>query len=51
MTAMSEAPMTDSSHGELVAHEQTYASFIKLLKYGAVLCFGVAAAVVLILAY
>jgi hypothetical protein len=42
--------MADSSHVEIKAHEQTYDSFTKLLKYGAVACFIVAAVVVLILA-
>ncbi len=42
--------MADSSHVEIEAHEQTYGSFTKLLKYGAVACFLIAFIVVLIIA-
>lgn len=42
--------MADSSHVEMMAHQQTYGSFTKLLKYGAAACFIVAFAVILIIA-
>lgn len=42
--------MAESSGFEMNAHEETYGRFLKLLKYGAVLCFVVAAIVVLIIA-
>ncbi|UAK24954.1 aa3-type cytochrome c oxidase subunit IV [Sphingomonas nostoxanthinifaciens] len=34
---------------DLPAHEQTYARFIGLFKYGAIACFAIAAIVVLII--
>lgn len=42
--------MADGSSFEMNAHERTYGSFIKLLKYGAVACFLIAAIVVVIIA-
>jgi hypothetical protein len=42
--------MAESSHVEMNAHQQTYGSFVSLLKYGAVACFLVAFIVILIIA-
>lgn len=42
--------MADSSGFEMKAHEQTYVGFTKLLKYGAIASFLVAAIVVYLLA-
>ncbi len=43
--------MADSSHVEMTAHQQTYGSFIKLLKYGAGACVIVAFLVILIISH
>lgn len=43
--------MADSSHVEMTAHQQTYGSFIKLLKYGAAACVVVAFLVIFIIAH
>lgn len=43
--------MADSSHVEMTAHQHTYGSFIKLLKYGAAVCAVVAFVVILIISY
>lgn len=42
--------MADSSGFEMRAHESTYGSFLKLLKYGSIFCFFTAFVVVLIIA-
>jgi hypothetical protein len=42
--------MANSAGTHIKAHEQTYVSFIKLLKYGAVASFAVAAIVVILIA-
>jgi hypothetical protein len=42
--------MANSSGMQIKAHEQTYVGFIKLLKYGAVASFLVAALVVYLIA-
>ena len=42
--------MAESSHVEMNAHEQTYGSFTRLLKYGALVCFVVAFIVILLIA-
>ena len=39
------------SHGDLQAHEQTYASFTSLFKVGAVACFVIAMIVVFLIAH
>jgi hypothetical protein len=46
----SEDPMAESSHVEMNAHEQTYGSFTRLLKYGAFVCVAVAFIVILLIA-
>ncbi|MGN6121447.1 MAG: aa3-type cytochrome c oxidase subunit IV [Sphingomonas oligoaromativorans] len=46
----SEAPMAESSHVEMNAHQQTYGSFVRLLKYGAAACFVAAFVVILLIA-
>ena len=43
--------MVDHSHIEMKAHEQTYGSFTKLLKYGALACFITAFLVILIISH
>ena len=43
--------MADSSQVEMTAHQQTYGSFIKLLKYGAVVCAVVALVVILLISH
>jgi len=43
--------MADSSHVEMTAHQQTYASFIKLLKYGAAVCAVTAFLVIMIISH
>ena len=42
--------MAEHSGFEMKAHEQTYGSFINLLKYGAVACLIVTAIVVYLIA-
>jgi len=43
--------MGNNSDVEIMAHEQTYDGFVKLLKYGAVICFIVAFVVILVIAH
>lgn len=43
--------MADSSHVEMTTHQQTYGSFINLLKYGAAVCAVVAFLVILIISH
>lgn len=42
--------MAESSHVEMNAHEQTYGSFTRLLKYGAFASFVVSFIVILLIA-
>ncbi|WP_019833858.1 aa3-type cytochrome c oxidase subunit IV [Sphingomonas sp. PR090111-T3T-6A] len=42
--------MAESSHVEMNAHQQTYGSFVRLLKYGAAACFLAAFVVILLIA-
>jgi hypothetical protein len=48
--AMGMTMADGGSHFEMKAHEQTYSSFIGLLKYGAVACFVIAFIVVYLIA-
>ena len=43
--------MADSSPVEMMAHQQTYGSFIKLLKYGAAACGIIAFLVILMISH
>lgn len=43
--------MAESSQVEITAHQQTYGSFIKLLKYGAAACAVVGFVVILLISH